>query len=764
MNIAVTDGLSLMPPAFSAGLGRWSREFGTAGSATWAGQPNASIVAADQDFGSCLEITKAEDTTRIRFMGETPIIPGTYLRISARVRAVSGARPSLRIGAWPGSGGRAHVAGLVEQGPVVTPGNYSDIVEVSAIVGTGNRAGVDMAWGRGPVFGHFGLDLTGPNGGTIRIESIRIEDATKTFLRQMMDWVDVRDYGALGDGRTDDREAFRAADDAAQGRTVVVPAGQYLIGDNLTLRSPVRFTGTLSMPRAARLTLMGSFDYPSYASAFGDETEGLKRALQALFGFTDHASLDLRGRRIDLTEPMIMSELAPGLTNWANRRVICNGQILVVDGPAWKTGRASSQATYSSANPRMLTNVTNVANIEVGSRITGVGVGREIYVNARNIGAGTLTLSQPLYGGSGTRTYHFERYRYVFDFIGMEHCSRVNFADLDLSLSRVASGIMLPASGQMFHIRDCYISGPGDRGITSPGRGCQDLMVDRCQFLSAEMDLPAQERRSVAININANDAKIRHNRFVRFGTFMVAAGTGHLLVGNHWFQGDNTDLGKRVPGLVLTQTNCKTSITGNYIDNNTIEWTNEYQADPDFGPDQYSFGGLAITGNHFTVQGVLPDFTWLSVKPYGKGHHIHGLSVTGNVFRSLYNRVSRIEKVDTTFADLDYNRMRNIRFEGNTFNMVDNFVSNPVTVSHRQNTAQASWTVPVTAQLPFRGWAKTVESVVAESVINDAGSGRLTEMPWVRRAHGPTRQNIVLEWSRPARGAIAMKVRMDEPN
>ena len=39
-----------------------------------------------------------------------------------------------------------------------------------AIVGVGARAGVDMGWGTVPVFGHFGLDLVGANGGAIRIE------------------------------------------------------------------------------------------------------------------------------------------------------------------------------------------------------------------------------------------------------------------------------------------------------------------------------------------------------------------------------------------------------------------------------------------------------------------------------------------------------------------------------------------------------------------------------------------------------------------
>lgn len=765
MNIAITKGVQLMPPSFAAGLAAWSREDGTPGSATWANQANAAIVAADQDFGACLEINKVADSTRIRFMGETPILPGTYLRISARIKAVAGARPAVRVAGWAGNRNRAHVTGLDEDGPVRPLPGFGEVMEISAIVGTGQRGGVDMAWGSDPVYGHFGIDLTGPNGGVVRIESLRIEDVTSTFLRDMMDWVDVRDFGAMGNGKADDRAAFVAADNAANGRVLVVPEGTYLIGSDLTIKSPVRFTGTLTMPRKARLALMGAFDYPTYASAFGDETEAFKRALQALFGYTDHCELNLRGRRIDLTEPMIISELAPGLTSFQNRRQICNGQINVVDGPAWANKAVTSQGTYNTSNRDVLTNVTNVANIEVGSLITGNGVGREVYVKAKNIGAGTITLSQPLYGGSGTRTYRFERFRYAFDFIGMESAANVNFVELDFALNKLASCVMLPTEGRMFQFRDCYISSPRDRAITSAGRGCQDLHVDRCHFLSSEMGLPAQDRKSVAININANDTKIRENRVVRFGTFIVADGGGHLIVGNHWFQGDDTELGKRVPGLVFTKTNNKTVVTGNYIDNCSIEWTNEYAAEPNFGSDSFSFGGLTITGNHFFVHDMLSDFSWLSIKPYGSGHYIQGLTVTSNVFLVGGGaKIQRMEKIDTTFADMNYSRMRNILFSGNTFNGVLDYVANPVQITHTQATAQASWVVPVATNLPFKGWARHADSLTAVSMMTDAGGGRVTEMPWLRSEQGPGKGNLQVEWSKPVKGTVIIRARMDNPN
>ena len=51
MNKAITDGITFMPPAFGNGLNVWARGDGVPGSDTYAGDPNAGLVAADQDFG-----------------------------------------------------------------------------------------------------------------------------------------------------------------------------------------------------------------------------------------------------------------------------------------------------------------------------------------------------------------------------------------------------------------------------------------------------------------------------------------------------------------------------------------------------------------------------------------------------------------------------------------------------------------------------------------------------------------------------------------
>ena len=76
MNKAVTDGIIFMPPAFEGGLDVWSSGDGTPGSDTYDGAVNAALVAADQDLGGALEMQKTNNTQRLRYMGETPLLPG----------------------------------------------------------------------------------------------------------------------------------------------------------------------------------------------------------------------------------------------------------------------------------------------------------------------------------------------------------------------------------------------------------------------------------------------------------------------------------------------------------------------------------------------------------------------------------------------------------------------------------------------------------------------------------------------------------------
>ncbi|NKB26046.1 MAG: hypothetical protein GKR99_00110 [Rhodobacteraceae bacterium] len=476
--------------------------------------------------------------------------------------------------------------------------------------------------------------------------------------------------------------------------------------------------------------------------------------------YTDHDALDLDGLRIDVDGPIDLHDAVNTVDTFEVRRVIRNGQFYVVNSANWDVDTVTGDGSYSAGNPLQLNSVTNVANIPIGAQVTGNGVGREVYVKSTNPGAGTVTLSQPLFASNATQTYTFTRYKYVLDFSGFTKLSKFTLSDIELQCNGDASGILLAPAGETFHLKDSFVTKPEHRGITSIGTGCQDLQVDRCHFVSDEQQAPATNRVSLALNVNKNDAKIRDNRFQRFGTTMVLKGTGHLIIGNHWFQGDEVTDGPRQAGLVFTQPNVNSTVTGNYIDNCFVEMTNEHDAAPDFS-SEFSFGGLTITGNIFGAIDVASSFAWLVVKPHGPGHFLQGLTVSANSFKTVNGNIDRVEKVDDSIAPLDMSRARNVVFSANTFNGISQNTINPVLMEFNQPSNQSVWTLDAGAYLPFEGWARRVTSVVVEDL--QSSSQSIYTAPQVATQQGANKDQITLGWSQAVNGKVQVTVRMDNP-
>ena len=761
MNMAVTQGLAIMPPPFAAGLDVWSQTTGRPGTPTYDDAAFAALVPTDPDFGSALEIQKLSATTRLRWMGEVPILPGTYLRVRARIKAISGMLPNVAIAAWAGNSANAQVTGITTTGPVTSLADYGAIVEVSAIIGTGARPGVDMVWPTSVAFAHFGLDLTGPTGGVVRIDDLIIEDVTSFYTGDLVGLVDVRDFGAVGDGTTDDRAAFAAAIAAAGGRRLLVSEGTYLIGSDLTIPIPVECRGTITMPDDAVLILQQNFDFPAYEAAFGNGETAFRKGVQALFATNQHTTFDLKGRRVALSAPVDMFALA-GSDDYSARRVIVNGQLDALDTPAWETVSVTRMATYSVSTPLRLDNITNVAGVPVGARVSGVGVGREIYVRSRNTGSSRVVLSQPLHGGSGTQNFTFERYQYMLDFSGFSGLRNFEIHGIEFRCRGRCSSVLLPEDGRILRFMNCEFDRPRDRAITSIGQACQGIWIDNCQFRSSQQPLPATDRTVVAFNVNGNDAKIRNNRASLWAHFGVMNGSGHVIIGNHFFGGDNLSQSPRQAGLILTGGNIKTTITGNYIDNSSIEMSNEHSAEPAFSSG-FSFGGLTITGNIFTCNDVAPWFNWIVFRPLGPGQFIQGLQISGNVFRTINGRIDRVDAVDTTFAGLDYSRFRNVIFENNAYNGVDFPAESPAVIIHDQNSEATNWTISTGGKLPFGGRARTVSSLVMEEPARDASNTIRYEMPYAQTSQGPNSDQVRLRWPQATRGRALVTVRVDRP-
>jgi hypothetical protein len=575
--------------------------------------------------------------------------------------------------------------------------------------------------------------------------------------------INVYDYGARGDGIANDAPAFSQANAAANGRTILVPEGTFLLGNNVTLTNNVQFVGKVVVPDNVSFILQKNFNLSAYIEAFGDETQAFRKAFQALLNFSDHESLDLCGRRVGLAGPLDMKACDPSKDTFAIRRVIRNGQFEALDSPNWGDTVVTSQATYSTSAPLKLSNVANISSIEVGSLVTGPGVGREIYVREINIAEKSVTLSAELFGAASTQSYTFRRFKYLLDFSGFKELSQFVIADVELQCNGKASGILLPKNGLCFHLRDSFIVKPKDRGITSIGAGCQGMMIDRCQFLSNEQPLPVTSRTSIALNTNANDVKIRDNRSVKFRHFAIIGGYGTLISGNHWFNGDEVPDGARLGGIVFTTPNPKTFVTGNHCDNSSIEWTNEHDSSPTFF-NQFSFGGLTITGNIFSTTDSANSFSFIVIKPYGAGHFVNGLSVVGNVFRTVDGTINRVDRVDKTYADLDYTRMRNVTFLGNVFNNIDVQTANPLSVNVSRSTRSKVWTLNSDEKLPFRGRVLNVDSVVVVGGLS-AGQNNTnnSDIPYVETKIGVNESQYRLVFNSDVSGKIRMLVRMDEP-
>lgn len=762
MNQVITDGLILMPPAFADGLGDWSRQDGRPGSDTWATAPNAAIVAADSDFGDCLEIVKIDATTKLRSMGQTPVIPGTYLRISARVKVLSGNLPDVRIAAWPGTGTDTYVSGLTETASAVDITEYGSIVTVTAILGSGQRGGVDLAWGTAPSYAHVGLDLTGPNGGQVRIESITVEDVTSVFHRKLMDWVDVRDYGALGDGTTNDSAAFVAANAAADGREILVPEGDYYCGSSVTFTNPARFEGRIIMPDATRLALNENFDLDGYAEAFGDEVIGLKKGLQQLFNQSEFEAFDLCGRRIVLTEPLDIQAIVGNKNTYANRRVLRNVQFTAAASSAWNDTVTTRSATWSASSAFELSNVSNAASIEVGSLVTAPqGVGREVYVRAVNAAQNKVFLSSPLGAPPANQTYTFTRFKFMLDFIGWQNLQRFIVSDIEFLCGGLCSAINLSLDGLVFQIQDCFFTAPKDRAITSADEGCQGMQIDRCQFLSNEQAVNVPQRKTICFNINSSDCKIRDNRANKFLHFGVISGSGNIISGNHFFQGDSIVEGVRSPGLVIADANAKCTFTGNYVDNCYIEWTNEKDPTPDF-TGGLSFHGLTIQGNIFFATNTAPWMRFISIKPHGTDHFINGMSVTGNLFKKTNGaQLEAVDGVDTSIASLDLNRTADLEFKGNVFHGIVKRTENPISLRAVEGSAVQTWNVDLSDWLPFGAPVKYALSVLPDGPVRSSSNVIVYSAPYAQGLQGVGGQTLRVTWSQAVKGAAYVTARCD---
>jgi len=192
MNHLARPDPDLMPPPFAEGLDDWSRGDGTPESPTWEAAENARL-ARDADFGTCLELRTTEVVERLRYMGEVPLFAGAFIEVAARVKALSGPLPAVRVAAWPGGAEGRGVAGLPVAAPWCPIPAHGGCCAIRAVIGRGLRPGVDLVWDERVLYAHVGIDIGSDidididiyrgraAGALVRIESIAVRDVTGRF-------------------------------------------------------------------------------------------------------------------------------------------------------------------------------------------------------------------------------------------------------------------------------------------------------------------------------------------------------------------------------------------------------------------------------------------------------------------------------------------------------------------------------------------------------------------------------------------------------
>jgi hypothetical protein len=170
--------------------------------------------------------------------------------------------------------------------------------------------------------------LSIPNGGTgsatqnfVDLTTNQTVAGTKTFSTApavpggsvvALDWVNVKAYGAVGDGVHDDTTAIQNAITAAAGNIVYFPFGHYLISSKLNCQSGTTFLGLHSFGM-----------YPS------GTTTGPAPTLVLSSGFTGAAAIDLDGSSTALNNIRIEGIVINGsaLVSGTTAGIRCNGNV-----------------------------------------------------------------------------------------------------------------------------------------------------------------------------------------------------------------------------------------------------------------------------------------------------------------------------------------------------------------------------------------------------------------------------------------------------
>lgn len=769
---------SIMPKSFAVedAFKYWSpNRTGLEGTYNSSDQANSSIVSADQDFGTCAEIYSNSQLQYLRSTTWIEYPPETYIQVRTRAKVTQGSKPTIYVQAYPRNASEEEVTDITVFDTSVKLTAYNQIYEISTIIGPSRRAGVGIVMDPQDIKNVIiGVNIVGGTGTVTRFSDFEFDIVTNDLVDQKLARLDVRDYGAVGDGSTDNTQAFRQASNAADGRTLFVPAGNFKIGNDLTIEAPIVFEGQLNMDTGNVLTLAKNFNVPAYVQAFGNNEQlGLEKALQSLLTVAGNRTLDFLGQEIQISRPVDVGNLVSAKTvDDSKARVLRNGSIRIQSdsGTPWQVNKSKYEITLSSVHSPTYTVQSEVQNIEVGSLISNAGFfGSEIYVTSVNTSTKKITTTRGSHSltNGDTVQVDIQRFQYALDFSGVSKLNFFEIQDMHIDCEGRASGIMLPQRSRAFKIKNVSIYRPKYRGITSFDRGCQGLHISNCNFVSNEQHTEASKRETIAFNVNKNDAKITNCWAQQFRHFAVIGGQNNIITGCHFFQG-GSNIQQRTAGIILTALNPTSTIAQNYVDNCFIDWSGEHVTGGDLPSNSFGFSGLSITGNIFLCSDVDQHFRFFKITPKGKNLKLSDLAVCDNVFRHYREgnegKILRIDEIDKSYF-FDNKKTVTVKFQNNVYNSIEVECHSPLTFRFEKTTASNQWTLkPIDKlKMPFDLPVRRVLNVYPEGKIVDEANNIVRELPYAEVVgDGNLEKDIKLNWSLPVKGAVFVTVAVDE--
>ena len=412
-------------------------------------------------------------------------------------------------------------------------------------------------------------------------DSSFVQDGTGAVTRTMQDkardLISVKDFGAVGDGVTDDTSAIQAAlAHAGTTKTVLIPNGNFVVTGNCVANSPVVFDGFLTITSATvkfelksqpivltdyRKIYMGS----NWNVSSADCSVALSRAVNELLTSFKYYTLDGEGWKAELQSEI---QVIPPTTGFYGQfKTIQNLQIIL------KSGFGNRNSTSGIVTP--------------------------------NLNAFAFSVSGPqpasVYG--------------------------IIFENIHIYCAKNGSGINFDfSSNQESEINNCRITNFYLKAIISSN----PLRINGCYITGGDFNLYDEDRTITGIELLSGDSEIIATTisYCKYG--IVIEGATLLVSSTHIFNGSTHN---QSPAIYVKNDMADLFVNNCYLDNGPILIERQL--------DYTNFGRVHITNSCFTwAARSRGNRSFIIAKPVGLGIELRGMTVMGCQFRDyrIYQR------------------------------------------------------------------------------------------------------------------------------